>query len=62
MGTIAAGSGPGVKILNGIKNNQVEIYYLEHNLAINDIRVAFTISAKSLGNKLKWIFERELKA
>ena len=44
------------------KNNQVEIYFLEHTLAVNDVRVAFTISAKSLGYELKWIPEWELKA
>ncbi|MBA7628912.1 hypothetical protein ES703_36409 [subsurface metagenome] len=44
------------------KNNQVEIYFLEHTLAVNDIRVAFTIYARSLGYELKWIPEWELKA
>jgi len=44
------------------KNNQVEIYFLEHTLAVNDVRVAFTISARSLGYMLKWIPEWELKA
>ncbi len=44
------------------KNNQVEIYFLEHTLALNNIRVAFTISARSLGYKLEWIPEWELKA
>ena len=44
------------------KNNQVEIYFLEHTLAVNDVRVAFTISARSLGYELKWIPEWELKA
>jgi hypothetical protein len=44
------------------KNNQVEIYFLEHTLAVNDVRVAFTVSARSLGYELKWIPEWELKA
>lgn len=44
------------------KNNQVEIYFLEHTLAVNDIRVAFTISARSLGYSFEWIPEWELKA
>ena len=43
------------------KNNQVEIYFLEHTLAVNAVRVAFTISARSLGYELKWIPEWELK-
>jgi len=43
------------------KNNQVEIYFLEHTLAVNDIRVAFTVSARSLGYELEWIPEWELK-
>jgi len=44
------------------KSNQVEIYFLEHTLAVNDVRVAFTISARSLGYKLNWIPEWDLKA
>jgi len=43
------------------KNNQVEIYFLEHTLAVNDVRVAFTISARSLRYKLNWIPEWDLK-
>jgi len=44
------------------RNNQIEIYFLEHTLAVNDVRVAFTLSARNLGYSLEWIPEWELKA
>ena len=44
------------------KHNKVEIYFLEHTLAVNDVRVAFTISARRLGYILEWTPEWELKA
>lgn len=44
------------------KYNEIEHYYLEHSLAINDIRVAFTVAAREKGFSLEWIPEWELKA
>lgn len=44
------------------KQNKVEMYFLEHTLAINDVRVAFTVSARRLDFTLEWIPESELKA
>lgn len=42
--------------------NEVEEYFLEHTLAINDVRVALTVSAKEKGFTLDWTPEWELKA
>jgi hypothetical protein len=43
------------------KYNDVEIYYLEHTLAINDVRVAFSLASRKLGYLMDWIPEWELK-
>ena len=42
--------------------NEVEEYFLEHTLAINDVRVALTVAAKEKGFSLDWTPEWELKA
>jgi hypothetical protein len=42
--------------------NDVEGYFLEHTLAINDVRVALTVATRGKGYVLEWIPEWELKA
>jgi len=42
--------------------NDVEGYFLEHTLAINDVRVALTVATREKGYALEWTPEWELKA
>jgi hypothetical protein len=45
------------------KQNKVEHFFIEHNLAINDVRIAFLKSAKADGDyNLFWFSEKEVKA
>jgi len=45
------------------KDNDVDIYFLDHSLRINDVRIAVTLSAKRDGWVLtRWVTERELKS
>ena len=44
-------------------HNQVEMFFIEHTLMVNQIRIAFTLAAEAAGYTVdKWIKEDELKA
>lgn len=44
------------------KSNKIEFYFLEHILAINDVRIAFTNAALNSDYEVNWIPEWEIKA
>ncbi len=44
------------------KNNKIEFYFLEHILAINDVRIAFINAALNKNYDISWIPEWEIKA
>jgi len=44
------------------KNNKIEFYFLEHILAINDVRIAFINAALNSDYEVDWVPEWEIKA
>ena len=44
------------------KDNDRELYFLEHFAATNDVRVCFTLAARSESFELQWTDERTLRA
>lgn len=43
------------------RDNDRELYFLDHTLATNDVRVAATVAAGQLGYNFSWINERTLR-